>query len=66
MTAVAFINLRGRWAQLTDGRTVPITNLLDVVGEETTDPAEAVSFVAGAGREWFSAPLSNFDPVTLQ
>lgn len=66
MTDVAFINLRGRWAELTDGRVVPITNLLDVVGEETADLREAVSFVAGDGREWFSAPLSNFDPVTLQ
>ena len=36
-----------RVALLDDGTTVPITNLLDEFGDETDDPDEAVTFVAG-------------------
>jgi hypothetical protein len=50
------ILMRARLAFLSDGREVPITNLFDAVGQETVDAALAVSFVAGKGDEWFSAP----------
>ena len=65
MIGVAAISVAQRWALLSDGRTVPITNLFDCRGEETADPAEAVSFVAGSERLWFSAPLADFERPVL-
>lgn len=59
------INLRERVAYLSDGRTVPITTLFDHLGEETSDTAQAVAFVAGEGRQWLSLPVSDFEPATI-
>jgi hypothetical protein len=66
VTDVVSINMIERTALLDDGRTVPITNLFDAVGEETDDPREAVSFVCGAGRQWISDSIDHFDKVTIQ
>ncbi len=38
MTDVVFVNVRKRFALLTDDRIVPVTNLFDVVGDDTNDP----------------------------
>ena len=45
---------------LSDGRVVPATNLFDAEGDETADPAEAVTFVAGADRDWFCCPCEGY------
>lgn len=54
-----------RLAFLTDGSTVPITNLFDAWGDETDDASEAVSFVCGAGRVWLSDRLDRFETVRV-
>jgi hypothetical protein len=54
-----------RLAFLTDGSTVPITNLFDAWGDETDDLADAVSFVCGAGRMWFSDRLDQYQTVRV-
>lgn len=63
---VQAVNLGRRIALLTDGRTAPITQLLDAAGDETHDPSDAAAFVAGAGRQWFAGLLSHFHRVTTQ
>lgn len=62
---VQAINLHARVAYLNDGRAFPITSLIDHLGEETEDELEAVAFVAGVGREWFSLPISDFERATI-
>lgn len=66
MTDVVFVNVRKRFALLTDDRIVPVTNLFDVVGDDTNDPDLAVAFVAGEGREWFAAAIADFQPRPAQ
>lgn len=63
---MAALNLRKRLALLSDGRTVPVTNMFDASGDDTTECAEAVSFVAGSGREWFCDSTAGFEEVTTQ
>jgi hypothetical protein len=63
---VESIHLAKRLALLSDGRTVPITQLLDGEGDETDNPAAATAFVAGAGKEWFSGATSDYQQVTAQ
>jgi len=63
------VNLRARLALISDGTTRPITNMLDVDGDETDDPADAVSVVCGgpdaAGRDcWWALDLADYDVVT--
>lgn len=62
---VQALNLTKRLAHLSDGRVVPITSFIDAFGDETNDLAEAVCYVAGAGREWFSGLLSDFEALRL-
>ncbi len=52
-----------RLALLSDGSTVPVTNLYDADGNETDDPNEAATFVAGEGDKWFSGAVSDFAEV---
>lgn len=59
------LSLPQRLAFLTNGATVPITNLFDAWGDETDDLASAVSFVCGAGRVWLSDRLDRFVTVTV-
>jgi len=66
MAHVVAVNLEKRLALLSDGRSVTITTLLDVWGDETTDEKSAVSFVAGGGREWFCDAVSAYEGVTTQ
>lgn len=66
MIDVQAINLTKRLALLSDGATVPVTNLLDADGDETQEPAQAVGFVAGEGGTWFAGLLSDFDAVESQ
>lgn len=63
---IASTKWTSRVALLSDGTTVPITNLLDEFGDETDDPDEAVTFVAGDGDQWFTGLCSDYDEVTLQ
>lgn len=63
---IVSINLGKRLALLDDGRTVPITTLMDKWGEDTDDTESAVVFVAGAGTMWFSDLLSSYESVTTQ
>lgn len=60
------LHVASRTAILTDGATVPITNLFDAWGDETDDSAEAVSFVCGAGNVWLSDRLDSFERAPLQ
>jgi len=56
-----------REALLSDNTIVPITNLVDVDGEDTDDIHEAVAFVAGSdGVGWFSGDLDDFPPGFIQ
>lgn len=66
MVDVQALNIKQRLALLTDGRMVPITTLIDGDGEETQNLSEAVSFVCGSGREWFSDLISHYEAVTVQ
>lgn len=61
MADVQALNLTKRLAHLSDDRTVPITNFMDSLGDDTNDLAEAVTYVCGAGREWWSGLLSDFE-----
>ncbi|WP_310540822.1 hypothetical protein [Phenylobacterium sp.] len=63
---IASTKWTSRAALLSDGTTVPITNLLDEFGDETDDPDEAVTFVAGDGDQWFTGLCSDYDEVTIQ
>lgn len=48
------ISLTRRVAYLSNNEVWPITNLIDSFGDETDEPEDAVSFVAGRGRQWFA------------
>lgn len=61
----AAINRFGMVALLDDGTTVPITNLFDADGEETDDPDEAVTFVAGEGDRWFTGECADYAEVSV-
>lgn len=63
---VVSVNLGRREALLSDGRVVPVTNLLDADGKDTDDAAEAVGFVSGAGSEWFVDLVSDFEASPVQ
>lgn len=66
MAHLTTVNLEQRLAVLDDGRSVPVTNLIDRFGDDTNDPAEAVGFVAGAGREWFADSVAEYSDVAVQ
>lgn len=55
------IHLDRREALRSDGVIVPITKLYDLDGDEVSDPKDALSFVAGSDKAWFSGLLSAFD-----
>lgn len=56
-----------REALLSDNTIVPVTNLLDIDGDETDDIHAAVAFVAGSdGVGWFSGDLDDFPPGFIQ
>lgn len=59
------IRLATMTALLDDGRSVPITELRDGKGEVTSDLDEAVAFVCGAGNEWFSDRLADYQREAL-
>lgn len=68
---VSSANLTQRIAMLDDGRSAPITNMVDCTGDETDDPAECWAFVCGPiefdGHEkWLAVEMSKFDRVTRQ
>jgi hypothetical protein len=59
-TDVASVNLSRRLAVLTDGETVPVTQMFDADGDDTDDPAQAAAFVAGRPGKWFSCATKVF------
>lgn len=61
MADIAAINRTKCLAILDDDSIVPITNLYDADGDETDDLNEAVAFVAGEGKRWFTRPFSDFE-----
>lgn len=61
---VEAVNLADRLALLSDGRTVPVTVMYCAGGDETDDPATAVTCVCGSGEQWFAVRLGDFDPAT--
>ncbi len=63
---IAAINLFRQEALTTDGRVLPITNMMDADGQETTDMAAVVSLVAGEGSEWHAFRRDSFDRVNNQ
>jgi hypothetical protein len=63
MLSVLAINLGRRLVLLTDDRVMPITNLFDLNSEETDDPDQAITFVAGEGNTWFSGRVDGFERV---
>ncbi len=66
MSDIPAINWTQRFALLSDGSTVPVTNLFTIDGEETDDPDEAFSFVAGSGDQWFSGRCDDYEEVPIQ
>lgn len=60
---VCAVNLVIRAAVLDNDEEIPVVRMLDVSGEFTNDPDQAVSFVAGpdAAGNWYAAPMSAFD-----
>jgi hypothetical protein len=66
MSDVGAANWFTRYALLEDGRSVPIVQLFDCDGDETNDPDEAISFVAGEGNEWYTGLCSDFAEVPHQ
>lgn len=55
------VNL-GRRLALVEGSVVPITTMIDEWGDNTDNPAEAVSFVAGPHKGiWLTDLVSSFD-----
>lgn len=66
MINVQAINLSRRLALISDGSTVPVTNLLDADGDEAAAPEEAVGFVAGEGGTWFAGLLSDYEVAESQ
>lgn len=65
MATIQAVNIGQRVAITDDGRTLPITNMFDASGAETSDPDEVLACVVGAGDEWFTIVLSDFEDVTL-
>lgn len=62
---VAF-SLAGKWASLSNGHTIPITNMFDVEQEETDDPDLCVTMVAGPDEEsWFAVRVDCFDLAAM-
>lgn len=66
MVDVVSIHLFRREALLSDDRILPITNLFDARGDDTSDATEAVAFVCGAGREWFAAQVVDYATASIQ
>jgi hypothetical protein len=62
---VVAINLTRRLAHLSNDRTVPITSLIDAVGEETDEIAEAVVLVCGEPGFWLTVAISAFQRETV-
>lgn len=63
---VAAINIAARFALLSDGRSLPITTLIDHVGDETDDAGQAVYFICGDGRDWFSESVADHQGATVR
>ncbi len=62
---VAF-SLHGKWATLSTGETVPVTNMFDVAHEETKDPDLCVTAVAGSdATKWFGFRVCDYDLAKL-
>jgi hypothetical protein len=66
MAEIVSIHLAGRLALLDSGETIPITNLLNAAGDETSEEAEAVAFVCGVGRHWFCDCVASYERATIQ
>lgn len=62
VVAVDFGNMS---ADLSDGRTLPITNLFDAEGEETKDWRETDRFVCGEGSFWMAVPFDGFEVASI-
>jgi hypothetical protein len=66
MVDVVAVN-RGQRFVLTDrGDVCPITNMFDAFGDETDDPAEAVTAVAELDADhWLAIDLTQFETVAV-
>jgi len=65
--SVFAVNLSQRLALMTDNSVREITNMFDAAGEDTEDPAAAVSCVVkNAEDSWFAVRLPEFERTTLQ
>ena len=61
------VNVSQRLALMSDSSIRKVTNLFDADGNDTDDPAAAVSCVVKNGEHsWFACKLSEFDRATLQ
>ena len=64
MTRIVAFSLTGKWAELDDGRQVPLTNMFDADGGETHDPDLCDMFVAGSdATQWFVYRVADFEAV---
>ena len=57
------VNLGRRLALTQDNQILNITKMIDEFGDDTDDPAEAVSFVAGptSSGQWIAEEVGSFD-----
>ena len=61
---IVSVDLKALTATTSEGKTVPVTNRLDALGEQILDWNDCVAFVAGEGTEWFMELLEDFDVHT--
>lgn len=61
MTFIQCVSLRRRHAFTDDGRELPVTNMFDIFGDETSDPGLCVTFVCGSSEEWYVERTEDYD-----
>lgn len=65
MVEVVAINLTRRLVHTSDDRTLPITNLINVFGEDTDEPEEAVVLVCGEPGSFFVVRICDYQGETV-
>lgn len=65
MAHIVSVSLAHAIAEMSDGRILPVTNLIDEDGDLTNDEDEAVTFVCGDGNEWYADLIEDFPETTF-
>ena len=62
---VILVNFALGFVWTDDGHRLPITNWFDEDNRPTDDFRDAVSFVAGAGDQWYPGLIADWQNVTI-